>query len=382
MFINKNQRLVTRGDISEKELKFMTVPFEIKEIEEDDKYFHFKGYASTFGNVDRGGDVVLKGAFVDSLNEMNRAGDVLPALWQHNSNEPVGIYKEVYEDNVGLFVHGIMPKDDDFVKGRVIPQMEIGSITKMSIGYSVVKYTSERTEDDDLIWHLHKLKLWEVSVVTIPMNNNANITEMKTIAFEDLPVAGKDVEWDAVEAEKRIKEWSGGKEGLPVDEMRKKYKSAFLWHDQKDIESFGAYKLLFADVIDGNLTAIPKGIFAAAASVASSKGVDIPDAEKENVINIINKYYKKMDLESPFESKTCFRIDDIKCFDECLLENLLKTGVKVSNKTAKTIVSFIKAGFQRDADKIAQRDVERKDFNDVIAKINNITEDIKNARRF
>ena len=51
------------------ERKVLTVPFEIKKTNEDEKYFTFSGYASTFGNRDRGGDVVVKGAFIESLKK-------------------------------------------------------------------------------------------------------------------------------------------------------------------------------------------------------------------------------------------------------------------------------------------------------------------------
>ena len=141
---------------------------------DDLEVFEFKGYASTFGNVDRGADVVKQGAFADFLRQSKASGDVLPVLWQHNFGEPVGIYLDMFEDDKGLFVHGIMPKSDTFVAGRVIPQMQVGSVRKMSIGY----FINDMSWEGD-IRQLEKLGLYEVSLVTIPMNTEADVTEMK-----------------------------------------------------------------------------------------------------------------------------------------------------------------------------------------------------------
>lgn len=167
------------------EIKKMVVPFEVKEFSEEDDFFTFKGYASTFGNVDRGGDVIVQGAFADSINEMKQSGDFLPAIWQHSSDTPVGIYTAFDEDVKGLLVEGKLPKADTFVSGRVIPQMKIGSVRKLSIGYSVWMDGGSFEIRDD-VRYIKKLKLWEVSLVTIPMNNEANITEIKSLDFKSL----------------------------------------------------------------------------------------------------------------------------------------------------------------------------------------------------
>lgn len=136
--------------------------------------FEFKGYASTFGNVDRGADVVKQGAFADFLRAFKAEGDPMPALWQHDYSNPVGVYVDMLEDEKGLWVHGILPKSDSFVTERVIPQMQVGSVRKMSIGYFI----------NDMSWQgeirvLEKLGLYEVSLVTVPMNNEADVLEMK-----------------------------------------------------------------------------------------------------------------------------------------------------------------------------------------------------------
>ncbi len=112
-------------------IEYKDVPLEIKEVSEEDGFFTFKGYASTFGNIDRQDDVIQKGAFAVSLKNNNIA-----MLWQHASNEPIGIFPKAHEDNIGLYVEGKMPKDDEFVKNKVMPQLRIGSVKAMSIGFT------------------------------------------------------------------------------------------------------------------------------------------------------------------------------------------------------------------------------------------------------
>ena len=156
------------------ERKWLDVPFKVKAIDDsDNEYFTFKGYASTFGNVDFGGDVVVKGAFRNTL--MKR----MPKLvYQHDIKQPLGIFTVVKEDEMGLYVEGKMPKSDTLVSGRVMPQMKIGSIDSMSISYNVVD--SARDGDKFL---LKDLDLFEISVVTLPMNTLAKVTGYKS--YED-----------------------------------------------------------------------------------------------------------------------------------------------------------------------------------------------------
>jgi hypothetical protein len=161
----------------------MVVPFSVKNIEEEQDFFRFKGYASTFGNVDLGGDKVMPGAWTETLKEIKESGTVVPILWQHNHSEPLGVYDVIGEDAKGLFVDGRMPKADSFVTGRVMPQMKIGSIGKLSIGYGIKKDGFKWKGD---VRELHSLKLFETSLVTFPMNTDADILSFKAIDFSGL----------------------------------------------------------------------------------------------------------------------------------------------------------------------------------------------------
>jgi hypothetical protein len=114
-----------------------------------------------------------KGCFTDTLMQMTPA-----MLWQHDKREPIGVYKVCREDEKGLYVEGQMPVDDTLVKGRVMPQMKAGSVRAMSIGFTVDEYRYDKEAD---IVYFQKVKLWEISLVTIPANAQAVITDMKSL---------------------------------------------------------------------------------------------------------------------------------------------------------------------------------------------------------
>lgn len=151
------------------------VDFKVKEIKEDDNYFIFEGFASTFGNIDHDGDIMVPGCFKESLERRTPV-----VLWQHNSREPIGMPTELKETDQGLFVVARMPKEDTFVSGRVVPQMRVGSVTKMSIGFFNLD-SEDEIVDGRRITMIKKVELFEFSLVTFPANEQASVTAMKCL---------------------------------------------------------------------------------------------------------------------------------------------------------------------------------------------------------
>lgn len=127
------------------------------------------GYGAVFGNVDSYGDIILPGAFADSL-----ATRGMPKmLAQHDTDDLPGIWQKATEDARGLFVEGMFartPLGDEYYE-----LSKIGAIDGLSIGYSVDEY--EVNKNGNRI--LKKLTLWEVSLVTFPANEQATITNVK-----------------------------------------------------------------------------------------------------------------------------------------------------------------------------------------------------------
>ena len=121
---------------------------------------------------------------------------------------------------------------------------------------------------------------------------------MAVTAFQDLPLADRDREWDGAAAEKRVRAWAGAQ-----DEPNERYRDAHVWYDADAKQNFTAYKLLVADVVDDRLVAVPRGVFAAAAVVQGSRGgVDLPAKDVDRVKSHLAKYYAKLDDTPPWES--------------------------------------------------------------------------------
>ncbi len=124
------------------------------------------GYASLFGKTDQGGDVVASGAYGKSL----LGSKTVKMLWQHDPNQPIGVWDEVREDAKGLWVKGqLLP---DVAKAReAAALLAAGAIDGLSIGYRTVK----ATKDAGGTRQLTELDLWEVSLVTFPMLPEARV---------------------------------------------------------------------------------------------------------------------------------------------------------------------------------------------------------------
>lgn len=123
-----------------------------------------------------------------------------------------------------------------------------------------------------------------------------------TPPFMDLPLAPRAMAWSASAAKARVRTWAGADDGLTNAAIQKKYRGCFFWYDPTKPSLFASFKLPFTDIIDGKLTAIPRGIFAAAGAMLGARGgVDIPDADRPGVTRHIERYYRKMGLPSPFK---------------------------------------------------------------------------------
>lgn len=280
---------------AQKKLSYLEVPFEIKNLhddEEDDNFFIFEGLASTFNDIDLGDDVIKPGAFQKSL--LVRTPII---LWQHRTSEPIGMPILIEERVEGLFIRARLPKDDTLVSGRVIPQMRVGSIRKMSIGFDIAD-----SETEGRLRILKEINLWEVSLVTFPMNENANVTDFKTVtAFNgSLPVASSSRVWDSTAAMRRFRQFSGSNEAPSST-----YKNFFLWFDSTAPDEFGSYKLPFVDIVDGEPNAIPRGLSAARGRLDQT---DIPENDKSRVLANIERYQEKIDSET---SGKMFNLEDV-----------------------------------------------------------------------
>lgn len=153
----------------------LALPFEIKSLDEDGR---IQGYGAVFNNVDFGLDRLEPGAFKKSL----RKNKTLPMLWQHYSDEPIGVWDDLQEDKNGLMVAG------DLNLSRQSGQADVpmawkaralakqGAVTGLSIGFFANEF---RYEDDVRV--LEQVDVVEVSMATFPMNPLAQVVDVKTL---------------------------------------------------------------------------------------------------------------------------------------------------------------------------------------------------------
>lgn len=172
-----------------------------------------EGYGSVFGNVDSYGDIVVAGAFDRTLAEAKDAGRLPAMLWQHNPDEPIGVWTEMRQDKKGLVVKGRLA---DTQRGReALELIKMGALSGLSIGYSTIKSTFDEQTG---IRSLLDLDLWEVSPVTFPANGAARITSAKSISTErDFEAFLREQGFSRSEAERITLHGFKAKQGDPAD---------------------------------------------------------------------------------------------------------------------------------------------------------------------
>lgn len=177
-------------------------PLELKALSEKG---HFTGYGSVFDVKDHYSDIVVKGAFADTLAKHEKAGRYPPMLWQHDMHEPIGLFTDMAEDDHGLKVEGRLLIDSDPVARRAYAHLDAGSVSGLSIGYIPA---DEHYDKESGVNNLLAIDLWEVSIVTIPANDAARVGEVKSAdgieSIRDLERILRDAGYSRQEAKKVV----------------------------------------------------------------------------------------------------------------------------------------------------------------------------------
>lgn len=135
-----------------------------------------EGYGSVFDVVDSYEDSIAKGAFEKSIAEHKSAGTMPAMLWQHRSDQPIGIWTEMSEDGKGLTLKGRLALDTE--KGKEAHALlKMGALNGLSIGFVSKQWAYDRETE---IRTLTEIEIWECSVVTFPANSKARITGVKS----------------------------------------------------------------------------------------------------------------------------------------------------------------------------------------------------------
>jgi uncharacterized protein len=127
------------------------------------------GYASVFGVVDSQNDIIVKGAFSNAVCRDVRL------LWQHEAIQPIGVITYLEEDEYGL-------KFEAEINNKIMVGREASELIKqkaicgVSIGFSI----NSSDYDDKGRRVIDELNLAEISIVTFPANNHAEIRSVKS----------------------------------------------------------------------------------------------------------------------------------------------------------------------------------------------------------
>ena len=151
-------------------LRHLGPPLEIKSVLPDGT---FEGYASLFNREDLGHDMILPGAFAESLKKRGTKG--IKLLYQHDPAEPIGVWEKIGEDAKGLYARGRLLLAVSRAR-EVHALLKEGALDGLSIGFKAI---TARRESKTGIRRIAKVDLWEISVVTFPMLPDARIAALK-----------------------------------------------------------------------------------------------------------------------------------------------------------------------------------------------------------
>lgn len=140
-------------------------------------WLQFEWYAST-KDLDRGRDVIMPEAFRNSIEQFMEN----PIIFlQHDSNKAIGTIIEATIDDVGLYVKWIVKTDKD----NIFQDLRTGVIKTMSFGYRITEYETIDTPDG-VYRQINWLELFEVSLVSVPMNPKAKIKSKEELLEKGL----------------------------------------------------------------------------------------------------------------------------------------------------------------------------------------------------
>ena len=140
------------------------------------------GYASTWTREpDSYGDIVAKGAFAESINNIKAEGKVLPLLYNHDNEELknfIGTVTELEEDDHGLKFTASFDATPEAQRARELAMD--GRLAKFSFAYDVLDQGEVELEDGRTANELRKLNIHEVSMVLYPANPDTSVVSVKS----------------------------------------------------------------------------------------------------------------------------------------------------------------------------------------------------------
>ena len=147
-------------------------------VKSDEGTGQISGYFSTYDRIpDSYGDVVAPGAFTDTIKAREESGHKFPLCWNHDLNQIIGQVDSIEDTEKGplmtasFFNTPLAQEKREIVKSGVVYQF--------SFAYDVREAAQVTLEDGTKANELQKLDLFEVSIVPVPANPRAEVTDIK-----------------------------------------------------------------------------------------------------------------------------------------------------------------------------------------------------------
>lgn len=161
----------------------------------------FTALVAVFGNKDHGGDVIVPGAFAESLQDWEASGDAIPAIWSHQWSDPfahIGWSLSAAETEDGLLVTAQLDLENPTAL-QTYKLLKQRRVKEFSFGYDVVD-GGYVTQDEDEFFELRKLNLIEFGPTLKGMNPETQLlgtksdADIRRIVREELAADPREVE--------------------------------------------------------------------------------------------------------------------------------------------------------------------------------------------
>lgn len=307
----------------------------------DPKTGEGRGYGAVFGNRDDGGDIIQPGFFEPVIPDFLREGFI---SWGHDWYDPVAMPLTAAEDARGLDITWQFHSTPAAQEKRTITaeRLNAGKTMGLSIGYEVA---DEEVTDAGRLLKKAK-RLFEVGLVLVPMNRQAQVTEVKS-AFPSHDTATSEEAWDAGANEAR----------LPNEGGAETYRKAYAWVDpDADPDTKAAYKFIHHEVSDdgavgaANLTACSAGI---GVLNGGRGGTNIPSSDREGVYAHLAAHLRDADREVPelrarlagltYAGHTDYVISELATWRDRTRDLLSKEGRAISSARRDRLAGHISA---------------------------------------
>lgn len=172
--------------------------FELKAVSDNGEV---EGYASTWTKEpDSYGDIVIKGAFTETLKKKEETGHPFPLCFNHDMDQIIGSVKSIEEDDFGLKIKASFLSSALAQEKRELVQE--GIVWQFSFAYNILEAErpTEEEKKSGILQKLTKLDLFEVSLVPVPANQTAIVTDIKS-----------DTEIETKEADEEMETKSGAR---------------------------------------------------------------------------------------------------------------------------------------------------------------------------